>query len=82
LANGLVYAINRFKDEGAGFNMQDLSTNLSSLVKDAAEKVSAFKATVANQEFHLVFHPIVHVLTREIHHYEHPTRVVERLTPL
>ena len=81
LANGLVYAINRFKDEGAGFNMQDLSTNLSSLVKDAAEKVSAFKATVANKDFHLVFHPIVNVMTGEIHHYEALTRFVEGVSP-
>ncbi len=82
LANGLVYAINRFKDEGTGgFNMHDLSTNLSSLVKDAASKVSTFKATVANRDFHLVFHPIVNVMTGEIHHYEALTRFEEGVSP-
>lgn len=83
LANGLVYAINRFKEKGSdgGFNMQDLSTNLSSLVQDAASKVSTFKTTVANKDFHLVFHPIVDVMTGEIHHYEALTRFEEGVSP-
>ena len=82
LANGLVYAINRFKDQGAGgLSMHDLSSNLSSLVKDAAAKVSTFKATVANKDFHLVFHPIVNVMTGEIHHYEALTRFEPGVSP-
>ncbi len=83
LANGLVYAINRFKedDTGGGFNLHELSSNLSSLVKDAANKVSTFKTTVANRAFHLVFHPIVDVRTGEIHHYEALTRFQEGVSP-
>jgi EAL domain-containing protein (putative c-di-GMP-specific phosphodiesterase class I) len=82
LANGLVYAINRFKDQGAGgLSMHDLSSNLSSLVKDAAAKVSTFKATVANKDFNLVFHPIVNVMTGEIHHYEALTRFEPGVSP-
>lgn len=82
LANGLVYAINRFKDEGAGgFSMHNLSTNLSDLVKDAASKVSTFKATVANKDFHLVYHPIVNLMTGEIHHFEALTRFEEGVSP-
>lgn len=82
LANGLVYAINRFKDAGTGgINMHDLSSNLSELVKDAASKVSTFKTTVENRDFHLVFHPIVHLQTGEIHHYEALTRFEEGVSP-
>ena len=82
LANGLVYAINRFKDEGAsGFNMHELSSNLSELVKDAASKVTTFKTTVANRAFHLVYHPIVDVMTGEVHHYEALTRFQEGVSP-
>lgn len=82
LANGLVYAINRFKEAGdGGINMHDLSSNLSSLVKDAASKVSTFKSTVANKDFHLVFHPIVDVMTGVIHHYEALTRFEEGVSP-
>ncbi|HEY9080633.1 sensor domain-containing phosphodiesterase [Magnetovibrio sp.] len=83
MANGLVYAINRFKESGgsAGFNMQELSSNLSSLVSEAAEKVSTFKATVANKNFHLVYHPIVNVMTGAVHHYEALTRFEEGVSP-
>lgn len=82
LANGLVYAINRFKEKGAGaLSMHDLSSNLSGLVKDAASKVSTFKNTVANMDFSLVFHPIVNVMTGEIHHFEALTRFVPGVSP-
>jgi len=83
MANGLVYAINRFKEEGGagGFNMQELSSNLSSLVSEAAEKVSTFKATVADKNFHLVYHPIINVMTGAVHHYEALTRFEEGVSP-
>ena len=83
MANGLVYAINRFKESGGsgGFNMQELSSNLSSLVSEAAEKVSTFKATVAEKNFHLVYHPIIDVMTGAIHHYEALTRFEEGVSP-
>jgi len=83
MANGLVYAINRFKESGggAGFNMQELSSNLSSLVSEAAEKVSTFKATVAEKNFNLVYHPIIDVMTGAVHHYEALTRFEEGVSP-
>ena len=82
MANGLVYAINRFKEKGSGhMSMKDLTSNLSSLVNDAAEKVTTFKNTVANRAFHLVYHPIVNVMTGEVHHYEALTRFQEGVSP-
>jgi len=83
MANGLVYAINRFKESGGsgGFNMQELSSNLSSLVSEAAEKVSTFKTTVAEKNFHLVYHPIIDVMTGAVHHYEALTRFEEGVSP-
>lgn len=83
IANGLVYAINRFKENTVdnGFKMKDLSSNLSSLIKDAAFKVSNFKATVAGKDFNLVYHPIISVLTGEIHHYEALTRFEAGVSP-
>jgi len=82
MANGLVYAINRFKEGGSGsFNMSELASNLSTLVSEAAEKVSTFKATVANRDFHLVYHPIINVMTGEVHHYEALTRFEEGVSP-
>jgi len=83
LANGLVYAINQFKDHGGkgSFSIHDLSSNLSTLVQDAANKVGTFKATVANRAFSLVYHPIVNVMTGEIHHFEALTRFEEGVSP-
>ena len=81
MANGLLYAINRFKEEGSSFNMQELSSNLSTLVSEAAEKVSTFKTTVAEKAFHLVFHPIIDVMTGVVHHYEALTRFQEGVSP-
>lgn len=71
LANGLVYAINRFrKAEGTGFSIKQLSTNLSALVNQAAQSVSSFKRVVAASEFDLALQPIIDVMTGDIHHYE------------
>lgn len=81
LANGLVYAINQFKDSGDDFDIHSLSDNLSSLVSHAAEKVTQFKQTVAEGNFHLVFHPIVDLQTGEIHHFEALTRFEAGVSP-
>ena len=71
LANGLVYAINRFKDaKGTDFNIKDFSTNLSSMVGEAVQSVHTFNAILEKSQFDVAFHPILHVETGEIHHYE------------
>jgi len=82
LANGLVYAINQFKDQGDGkFNMKSLSSNLSEMVKDASNKVATFKSIVANKKFNLVYHPIINVKTGMVHHYEALTRFQPGVSP-
>jgi EAL domain-containing protein (putative c-di-GMP-specific phosphodiesterase class I) len=71
LANGLVYAINQFRSaEGSDFSVRQLSTNLSSLVSQAANSVKAFKKVVADAEFEVALQPIIDVLSGQIHHYE------------
>ena len=71
LANGLVYAINQFRSaEGSDFSVEQLSTNLSSLVSQAANSVKAFKKVVADAEFEVALQPIIDVLTGQVHHYE------------
>ena len=81
LANGLLYAINKFKDSDENFDIHSLSSNLSQLVSEAADKVTTFKSTVAEGKFHLVFHPIVEVQTGEIHHFEALTRFEPGVSP-
>lgn len=71
LANGLVYAINRFKSsKGGEFNIHNLSSQLGDLVSQASDTVNDFKRIVANKDFEAAFQPIVDVLTKKVHHYE------------
>ena len=71
LGNGLVYAINQFRNaEGSDFNFHQLSTNLSSLVSQAANSVKAFKKVVADAEFEVALQPIIDVMSGHVHHYE------------
>ena len=71
LANGLVYAINRFRStEGQDFSIKQLSTNISALVSTAAQSVNSFKRVVAEADFAVALQPIIDVMTGEIHHFE------------
>ncbi len=71
LANGLMFAINKFKtNKGSEFNMVDFTTNLSGMVDDAMNSVHQFRDIVAGGKFKVAFHPIVHIGTSRIHHYE------------
>ncbi len=71
IAKGLVYAINRFRtSSGNDFCLQGLTSNLSSLAGEAMSAVSTFRQWLVNEEFSVVFHPIVSVRTGAIHHYE------------
>jgi len=71
LANGLMFAINKFKtNKGSDFNMVDFTTNLSGMVDDAMHSVQQFRDIVAGGKFKVAFHPIIHIGTSKIHHYE------------
>lgn len=71
LANGLIYSINKFKNaRGGDFDLKSLSTSLSDLVNEASASVAGFKKVVGGREFDVAFHPIVDVMTGDIHHYE------------
>ncbi len=71
VANGLIYAINRFRAaRGKDFTIKSLSTSISSLVSAAAKSVNAFKRVVSDADFDVAFQPIIDVMTGGIHHYE------------
>ncbi len=71
LANGLVYAINRFRSsKGEEFSIHNLSTELNTLVHEASNTVSDFKKIVESMEFEAAFQPIVDAHTKKLHHYE------------
>ncbi len=71
MAKSLLYVVNRFREsEGGEFTIKNLSTNLSSLMSEAAASVDGFKKVVATGAFNLAFQPIVESRTGGIHHYE------------
>lgn len=71
LANGLVYAINRFKSsKGEEFSIHNLSSQLNDLVHEASDTVTNFKRIVEKMDFEAAFQPIVDAQTKKLHHYE------------
>ena len=71
MAKSLLYVVNRFReDQGGEFTIKRLSTNLSSLMDEAAQSVDAFKRLIADASFDLALQPIVAARSGEIHHYE------------
>jgi EAL domain-containing protein (putative c-di-GMP-specific phosphodiesterase class I) len=71
LANGLVYAINKFRTaKGSDFSIGSFTTDLASLMSEASEVVNDFKQIVAASDFDVNFQPIVEVAGGAIHHYE------------
>ena len=71
IANGLIYTINRFRNmKGHDLTLRDLSTSISALAQQAVTTVNAFKATVADRAFQVVFQPIIDVRNGDVHHYE------------
>ncbi|MBL6927750.1 MAG: EAL domain-containing protein [Rhodospirillales bacterium] len=75
LAKSLIYVVNRFQEaEGGAFTIKSLTTNLSSLMSEAAASVEGFKKVVADGAFDLAFQPIIGSRDGQIHHYEALTR--------
>ena len=71
LVKGLGYMMTKFSDSVAsGVGLEDLATNMGSLISEAAGKVSQFKQIIQQSEFYVALQPIIHIYTGEIHHYE------------
>lgn len=71
MAKGLLYAMNSFQREaGKGFNLADLSTNITSLVAKGVAEVNGFKRVVAEGKFFVALQPIVDIKSGDVHHYE------------
>ncbi|HEX9702920.1 MAG TPA: EAL domain-containing protein, partial [Rhodospirillales bacterium] len=69
--SGLSYTLRMFqRSEKGEFNLNNLAKSFSSLINETADRVRDFRRLVAAAEFDVAFHPILHTLTGEIHHYE------------
>lgn len=71
LVKGLGYMMTKFSDSvAAGVGLEDLATNMTSLISEAAGKVTQFKQIITQAEFYVALQPIIHIYTGDIHHYE------------
>ena len=71
IASGLSYTLRMFqRSEKGEFNLNNLAKSFSSLINETADRVRDFRRLVAAAEFDVAFHPILHIITGEIHHYE------------
>ena len=71
MAKGLMYTLNHFKEStGQGLSLKNLKENFGNLAREGAERVQNFRKIVAAGAFDPAFHPIIHVKSGKIHHYE------------
>ena len=60
----------KFSDSHGDFTIAELSDGYRRMVEETAEKIVAFKRTIADGAFDAVYQPIVDIRTRAVHHYE------------
>lgn len=78
----LLYSVNKFAETGAeNFTISNLSDSLNQLMDETLTKVSALRSAVSENDFHLVFQPIVSLKNRMPHHYEALSRFKGGRTP-
>ena len=71
IASGLGYTLRMFQNASEGeLDLDKLQSSFSHLVSDTADRVRDFRRLVAQADFDVAFHPILSVITGEIHHYE------------
>jgi EAL domain-containing protein (putative c-di-GMP-specific phosphodiesterase class I) len=71
MAKGLMYTIKHFKEAaGQGLSLESLKENFGSLAREGAERVQNFRKVIAAGAFDPVFHPVVHLKSGKINHYE------------
>ena len=71
IANGLSYTLKKFQNAKEGeFDLKNLEESFGDLLIETADKVREFRKLVTAAEFDVAFHPILHTVTGEIHHYE------------
>lgn len=71
ITSGMVYLLTRFRSaDGSARAMSSLSRTFSKVAKDAVEAIEALRRTVARGDYSVVYQPILHAHTGDIHHYE------------
>jgi len=65
----------------AGLDMMSMSEAFDDLVQATAVRLASLKQTVAQQEFHIAFQPIVALADRDVHHFEVLSRFPDTMRP-
>lgn len=69
-ANAILYALNKFAQEGDNFSLESIQQGYTAMLNDTMEKISSFKQTVTDDSFQLAFQPIVELKYGITHHFE------------
>jgi EAL domain-containing protein (putative c-di-GMP-specific phosphodiesterase class I) len=70
-ARALVYCINQFADSDKGeLSIPSLRDGLDKVMAETVARVGNLRVTVADRDFTLVYQPIVHLGSRQVHHVE------------
>ena len=66
----LVYTLGQICETALDGSSEQATTRISDVVKDAMERMTAFRRIVAKDEVQLAFQPIIELGTRKIRHFE------------
>ncbi len=67
----LAFALNSFiTSAGDGFSLDQLARNVSSLMSQTVDRMSALRRQIDERRFSIVFQPIVSLADRTAHHFE------------
>jgi EAL domain-containing protein (putative c-di-GMP-specific phosphodiesterase class I)/GGDEF domain-containing protein len=81
-SRALIYAVTKFTQNQSGdFTVTNLNESLKALMKDTVARVTSIRDILASRGFSLVFHPIVDLKTRRIHHQEALSRLPDGSSP-
>ncbi len=71
IASGLGYTLRMFQNAEEGeIDFENLESSFSSLVSETADRIKEFRRLVTAADFDVAFHPILHTVSGENHHYE------------
>ncbi|KJV09741.1 hypothetical protein VZ95_09590 [Elstera litoralis] len=81
-SRALIYAVTKFTETQKGdFTVTNLNESLGELMKDTVARVTSIRDILASHGFSMVFHPIVDLKTRRIHHQEALSRLPDGSSP-
>ncbi|WP_373086427.1 EAL domain-containing protein [Sneathiella sp.] len=78
----LMYVINRFVDsEDNSLKITSLADGMNNRLETTMNRMLALKSVFQNYKFKLVYQPIVHIVDKDVHHYEVLSRFKDGESP-